>query len=188
MILSNRNLVQRFFAIVAPSVRISPVRCTAIRYSKFNSKYRLAFAIKPGWGSGGEGERWLTGKVVLSHSEACFLSVMPSHHQIRRALDRVGSSQPHPQLHCMLLRRRRSRTPPRRACARPFVNRPYVNRLSRWQPGTCTGDLNLLLAIVRKVVANTLVLSATTMKAASDSISKVSQKLDRGQKTELLCN
>ena len=64
----------------------------------------------------------------------------------------------------------------------------YVTRLSRSQPGTSTGDLNLLMAIVRKVVANTLVLSATTMKAASDSISKVSQKLDRGEKTKPFSN
>ena len=59
---------------------------------------------------------------------------------------------------------------------------------SRWQPGTCTGDLNLLLAIVKNVVGNTLVLSTSTMKAASGSISKVSQKLDRGEKTNALYN
>ena len=64
----------------------------------------------------------------------------------------------------------------------------HVRGNPRWQPGPCTGDLNLLLAIVKDVVGNTLVLSTSTMKAGSDSISKVSQKLDRGQKTELLCN
>ena len=57
-----------------------------------------------------------------------------------------------------------------------------------WQPGTCTGDLNLLLAIVKNIVDNTLVLSTSTMKAASGSISKVSQKLDRGEKTNALYN
>ena len=109
---------------------------------------------------------------MLSYSEACFLSVMPTHHQQLHCLYYVEGDRGH------LIR----------ACARPLVNRPYVNRLSRWQPGTCTGDLKLLLAIVRKVVGNTLVLSTSTMKAASGSISKVSQKLDRGEKTKPLCN
>ena len=59
---------------------------------------------------------------------------------------------------------------------------------SRWQPGTCTGDLNLLLAIVKNIVGNTLVLSTSIMKAGSDSISKVSQKLDRAEKTKPFSN
>ena len=57
----------------------------------------------------------------------------------------------------------------------------YVNHLSRSQPGTCTGDLNLLFVIVKKIVGNTLILSTSTMKAVPGSVSKVSQKLDKGK-------
>ena len=39
------HLVQRRFGIVDPSVRISQARFKAIRYSKFNSKHGVAFAI-----------------------------------------------------------------------------------------------------------------------------------------------
>ena len=57
----------------------------------------------------------------------------------------------------------------------------YVNHLSRSQPGTCTGDFNFLFVIEKMIVGNTLILSTSTMKAVPGIVSKVSQKLDKGE-------